>query len=106
MPFWKHSRAVLQDDGSEASDRPSLSDFEMTDTGWRMTAKTAANYAPDSESAEKTRLGWIKQYTEANGCKGFEVTSRCWTKDPTGNCVQTGFSESVGSLTYVGTCQR
>lgn len=92
--------------GCASIDRPVLSHFEMTDSGWNMTAKTAANYAPDSESAEKARLGWIKQYTEANGCKGFEVISRRWTKEPTGNFVQTGFSESMGSLAYTGTCQR
>lgn len=93
--------------GCATLDRSSESRFEMvTDTSWRLWARTASNYAPDSERAEAIRLGWIQKYTEANGCRSFKVTDRRWTKEPTDNFMRTGFSESMGALVYTGSCER
>lgn len=93
--------------GCATLDRSSVSRFEMvTDTSWKMWARTASNYAPDSERAEAIRMSWIQKYVEANGCKTYQIVDRRWTKEPTDNFMQSGFSSSVGELAYTGTCVR
>lgn len=93
--------------GCATLDRSTESRFEMvTDSSWRLWARTSSNYAPDSERAEAIRMGWIRTYTEANDCRSFQVTDRRWTKEPTDNIVRTGFSQSMGALVYTGTCER
>lgn len=93
--------------GCATLDRSSESRFEMvSDTSWRMWARTASNYAPDSERAEAIRMDWIQTYVEANGCRSFQVVDRRWTKEPTDSFMRTGLSSSVGALTYTGTCER
>lgn len=57
--------------GCASIDRPVLSHFELTDSGWNMTARTAANYAPDSESAEKARLGGSSNTPRPTGARGL-----------------------------------
>jgi len=82
-------------------DRNAMTRFEIKDNGdWTMAATTAANYPVDSEKAEAIRRNWISEHARANGCTGFEITSREWTK------AVGSISESVGTLNYAGTCSR
>jgi len=86
-------------------DRMLMTDFEMTSQeSWTMKVQTASNYKPNDEQAEEIRINWLTQFTQENKCSGFEITSRVWTKSPTDNFIQTGFSESVGKLVYKGIC--
>ena len=88
-------------------DRDVLTQFEMeADDTWRMTARTAANYPVESEKAEGIRMQWLDDHLRANGCRDHEVTERVWTKAPTDNFINTGFSKNVGVLVYHGTCIR
>jgi len=84
-----------------------MTDFEMTSQkSWTMKVQTASNYKPNDEKAEKIRISWLAQFTHENKCPDFEITSRVWTKSPTDNFIQTGFSDSVGKLVYKGTCNN
>lgn len=88
-------------------DRNSMTKFEMTSSEtWRMTVTTAANYPPQSEKAEAIRQNWILDHARANGCREVVVKDRVWTKQPTDTFSRTGFSDSVGTLSYTGTCLR
>jgi len=82
-------------------DRSTMTQFDMvTADTWAMRVTTGINYPPESEKAEGIRLKWIGEHTQANGCSGFEVTSRQWTK------AAASLSDRAGTLTYSGTCTR
>jgi hypothetical protein len=82
-------------------DRASMTEFRMVDAGsWTMTVDTGVNYPPDSEKAEAIRLQWIGEHTAANGCVGYEVATRQFTK------ATNIAAASAGSLTYTGRCTR
>lgn len=88
-------------------ERAATTEFEMVaENEWIMRAGTAANYKPDSTKAEATRLKWLSEYLASNNCPKYEISSRVWTKTPTDNFMKTGFSESVGTMIYKGTCKR
>lgn len=86
-------------------DRSTVSNFQMTSSNtWIFKAKTAINYKKDDPDHEKIRINWLNQYTSANNCPNYKITSRVWTKEPTDNFIRTGFSDDVGLLVYKGEC--
>jgi hypothetical protein len=48
-------------------------------------------------------MGWLEGYTRSNGCKGYRITSRAWTRTEGGLLP---IPEGTGRLIYMGTCER
>lgn len=85
-------------------DRGLLSQFTMTGPGqWEMTANAAGRGAQTDEG-EATRLGWIRDYTQANGCSAYEITERRLTKAPPQRAML-GIKTSGDAIHYTGTCR-
>jgi len=81
-----------------------LSQFTMTGPGqWEMIANAAGRGA-QTEEGEATRLGWIRDYTQANGCSSYEITERRLTKAPPQRSML-GIKASGDTIRYTGTCR-
>src|SRR5690606_21029292 len=79
---------------------------QCTSTGprpWEMTANAAGRGAQTDEG-EATRLGWIRDYTQANGCNAYEITERRLTKAPPQRSML-GIKTDGDTIRYSGTCR-
>ena len=83
--------------GCASLDRPKLTQFEPTRSGFRYAVGAASyQYPVDSESAERTRMDWLETYLkEEEVCPtGYEMVSR--------EVRQVGVG---GQIVYVGRCK-